>query len=109
MRDSITTLGDTIKRLRAAKGWSQRELARRMQVTSGAVGQWEVNATVPETARLIELTRLFEVSLADLLGSSLDSKSIDAQLVELPDHVRDVLLRSFQAQIAAVRNLKKPE
>ena len=39
--------GDFIRKLRRELGWSQRELAKKLGVTPGSVGQWESSMTKP--------------------------------------------------------------
>ena len=39
--------GDFIRKLRWELGWSQRELAKKLGVTPGSVGQWESSITKP--------------------------------------------------------------
>ena len=39
--------GDFIRKLRWKYGWSQRELAKKLGVTPGSVGQWESSMTKP--------------------------------------------------------------
>ncbi|TPG50685.1 XRE family transcriptional regulator [Rhodanobacter glycinis] len=48
-----------IKTARKAKGWTQSELADHMNVSRGAVAQWEmVKGTRPDPARAMLLTTL---------------------------------------------------
>ena len=53
-----------LKELRAAKGWTQRELAAESGVTRANIARIETNRVTPE---LLTLTRL-----ADALGCSID-------------------------------------
>jgi HTH-type transcriptional regulator/antitoxin HipB len=41
----MQTMGDRIRQLRTARGWSQSELAGRVGVTVGAISQWELGST----------------------------------------------------------------
>lgn len=43
-----TPLGTAIARARQRKRWTQTELARRLGVTRGAVGNWETGNSYPE-------------------------------------------------------------
>lgn len=61
------TLNDRIKKLRKKKGMTQLELAEKVHVTDKAVSKWETGEGNPEITILIELTKLFEVSLDYLL------------------------------------------
>lgn len=42
---AMETMGQRIRRLRQARGWTQEELAQRTGVTLSAVSQWELDAT----------------------------------------------------------------
>jgi len=55
--------------LRKSRGWSQEELGHRLNVTRQTVSKWETGDTTPEMAKLVELSRLFEVSLDRLVSS----------------------------------------
>ncbi len=61
------TLGSRIAALRAAKGLSQEELARRMEVSRQSVSKWETDASVPELDKLLRLSEVFGVSLDSLV------------------------------------------
>lgn len=55
--------------LRRSRGWSQEELGHRLNVTRQTVSKWETGDTTPEMAKLVEMARLFEVSLDRLVSS----------------------------------------
>ena len=60
-------LGARIAALRRAAGWSQGELARKLQVSASAVGMYEQGRREPSVSLLVELSRLFGVSVDYLL------------------------------------------
>lgn len=62
-------IGERIKSARRNAGFTQRELAKKLDVSAGAVGQWETGG-VPATERLAVLAHLLGVSLDWLLGKS---------------------------------------
>ena len=61
---------DIILGLRTKKGMSQEELAERVFVTRQAVSRWENGETTPNTETLKHLSKLFDVSINTLLGST---------------------------------------
>ena len=61
-------LGQRILELRTAFGWSQVELAKRLQVAKQTVSNWENENIQPSVEMLIRLTKLFHVSSDYLLG-----------------------------------------
>ena len=48
-------LADKIVRLRKKNGWSQEELAQKMNVSRQAVSKWESAQTVPELEKILQL------------------------------------------------------
>jgi len=61
------TLGQRIQDGRTALGLSQEGLGERLGVSRQAVSKWEADAAVPDTDKLIALSKLFGVSLNELL------------------------------------------
>lgn len=86
----------TIRALRQSRGWTQAELARRLGVTRNGVNSWEQGLSVPSTACLTDLARVFSVSTDYLLGleqlERIDVTGLDAHdvavLAELADRLR---------------------
>lgn len=62
------TLGQRIAAERKKSGLSQESLGDRLGVSRQAISKWEADAAIPEIDKLIALSRLFSVSVADLLG-----------------------------------------
>ena len=61
------TLSDKIIEERKKKGWSQEELAYKLEVSRQAVSKWESAGSVPDLQRIIQLADLFGVSTDYLL------------------------------------------
>ena len=60
-------LGEKIARLRRKNGWSQEELADKMEVSRQAVSKWESGQTMPDLERILRLSSLFGVTIDYLL------------------------------------------
>ena len=56
--------------LRKAKGLSQEELADKLGVSRQAVSKWERGEASPDTDNLIELAKIYGISLDELVGLS---------------------------------------
>lgn len=68
MAKELFTLSERIKQLREHLGITQAELARRLGLTRSSVNGWEMGFTVPSTAMIVELSKIFHVSSDYLLG-----------------------------------------
>ena len=59
----MRTQGERIKKLRKNKGVTQRELAERLGISEQAVSKWEKNLSNPSTKNLLEIAKIFGVSI----------------------------------------------
>ena len=62
-------LGTNLADMRKRKGLSQEALAEKLGVSRQAVSKWERGESSPDTDTLIELSRLYGVSLDVLVGN----------------------------------------
>ena len=67
-------LADKIIRLRKKNGWSQEELAEKMQVSRQAVSKWESAQTIPDLEKILALSYLFGVTTDYLLKDEIESE-----------------------------------
>ena len=65
---NITSVGQTISRLRKENNMTQMELADLMGISFQAVSNWERGNSMPDITKLPELAELFGVSIDELLG-----------------------------------------
>ena len=65
-------LADKIIQLRKKNGWSQEELAEQMNVSRQAVCKWEGAQSIPDINKLLQLSKLFNVSLDYLLKDEME-------------------------------------
>ena len=67
-------LADKIIRLRKKNGWSQEELADKMNVSRQAVSKWESAQTIPDLERILQLGALFGVTTDYLLKDEIEEE-----------------------------------
>lgn len=79
------TFGEKLYKLRKAQGFSQEALAEKLHTSRQAVSKWENDNGYPETEKIILISKLFQVSLDDLLmeeremGAAYDSAGEDTE------------------------------
>ena len=64
----IFGISERIKELRENAGYSQAELARRLDVTRSSVNAWEMGLSAPTIQYVVAIAKLFHVSSDYLLG-----------------------------------------
>lgn len=67
-------LADKIIRLRKKNGWSQEELAEKMNVSRQAVSKWEGAQTIPDLEKILKLGELFGVTTDYLLKDEIENE-----------------------------------
>ena len=65
-------LADKIILLRKKKGWSQEEFAEQMNVSRQAVSKWESAASTPDLEKILQISKLFNVTTDYLLKNDLE-------------------------------------
>ena len=61
-------LEQQIHMLRKERGWSQTELAKRMQISEKAIKNWERGISKPSASNIVTLAKIFCVSTDYLFG-----------------------------------------
>lgn len=67
-------LAEKITKLRKQKGWSQEELALRLNVSRQSVSKWESMTSLPDLDKIIKLSELFGVSTDYLLRDEMEEE-----------------------------------
>lgn len=71
-------LADKIINERKKNGWSQEELAEKLNVSRQSVSKWEGAQSVPDMQRIVEMSRLFGVTTDYLLKDELEYEAAEA-------------------------------
>lgn len=77
-------LADKIIELRKKNGWSQEDLAERLEVSRQSISKWESAQSVPDMNRIIKMSEVFGVSTDFLLKDELEMKD-DSESNEIID------------------------
>jgi len=67
-------LADKIIELRKKNGWSQEELAEKLNVSRQAVSKWEGALSTPDLGRVLDMARLFGVTTDYLLKDEMEQQ-----------------------------------
>ena len=70
------SIGKAIAELRKKKGWTQTELAEKLNVSDKAVSKWESESGLPEILQLPTMASLFDVSIDYLMTGNEPKKEI---------------------------------
>lgn len=68
------SFGENLIRLRKMKNMSQEDLANEIHVTRQTISKWELGITVPDMDILIDISKLFHISIDELVGNEEEKK-----------------------------------
>jgi len=85
-------LSDNIKSLRKNKGYTQEELAARINVVRQTMSKWEKGFSVPDAEALQRLADVLEVDVKELLGSTIANEQKNDEVVEQLARINEQLV-----------------
>ena len=66
-------LTDKLVKLRKTNGWSQEDLAEKLNVSRQAISRWESGTAQPDASNVLNLSKIFSVTADYLLNDEYDS------------------------------------
>lgn len=85
---NITKTGNLIKELRTEKGFTQKELAEKLNVSTAAVSKWENGKGFPDISILEKLSSKLGISITELIKGerteeNIESDSVAKEIIEI--------------------------
>lgn len=91
-------ISEKIRHLRETAGYSQTQLAKKLDVTRSSVNAWEMGLSTPTIQYVVAMSKLFHVSTDYLLGTETSlSIHLDAYSAE-EQEVLFSIIRYFDSQ-----------
>ena len=75
-RGDVMKFCDKLQKIRKENNITQEGLADKLSVSRQAVSKWESGTAYPDTEKLIQISKIFNVSLDELVNDNKDSSSI---------------------------------
>ena len=69
--------GEKLSVARKAKGFSQEELAAKIEVSRQAVSKWEMDQALPQIDKVLQICSLFKISTDELLQDKMTIQSLE--------------------------------
>ena len=77
-------------KLRKQKGFSQEELANRLNVSRQTISKWEVGESTPDMENLVAISELFEISLDELVLNKVPEEADTSSQVVKSEFYSDI-------------------
>ena len=84
-------LGNKILKLRKEKGYSQEELAEKLDVTRQTISNWELGSTQPNPEQLKGLSKILNVSIDEMLDN--DIKGVIVEKVSNTEKLAGIIIK----------------
>ncbi len=83
--------------LRKSYGYTQDDLARELNISRQAVSKWETGTTIPNLEILLELSKLYDVTINDILEPKVQAQRITdfEQISAIPEEELREALKQF--------------
>ena len=96
--------GRNIKEIRERAGYTQRQVADRLQVTPAAVSKWERNTNEPNIGQVTKMCEMFGCTIQELL--QVEEKFLSGEEIELlsmyrrvPCDVQEIVLTILRSRV----------
>lgn len=83
---------ENLTKLRKGRGWSQEDLADKLDISRQAVSKWEVGSSKPDIDNLMKLSKLFSKSIDELVNNQIVKTEAMSVVVKKRDFKQDILL-----------------
>ena len=98
----IMEFNNKLYELRKQKGFSQEELANRLNVSRQTISKWEVGESSPDMEKLVAISELFDISLDELVLDKAVKKEEPSEQI-----VRSELYSDVKEHVLTEENKKK--
>lgn len=75
-------LAEKIMKLRKQQGWSQEDLAIRLDISRQSVSKWESGSNMPDISLLAELADFYDVSIPEIIDGERKSENMNEEVKE---------------------------
>ena len=76
------TFGEKLKETRKTAGFSQEELAEKLNVSRQAITKWETDTGLPDISNIMTISKLFSIPVDDLISEEKTAVRVKSRLYE---------------------------
>ena len=74
-------LGEKIKSIRKSFGFTQEELAEKLNVSRQTISKWETSVTIPDADNIVAISKLFNITTDELLDYRVETVQKKKQFI----------------------------
>lgn len=90
--------------LRKSHHYTQEDLAQRLDISRQAVSKWETGATIPDIGLLLKISKLYDISINDILEPKIQPQRITdfEQILTIPEKDLETILKQVDTNCLAI-------
>lgn len=94
---NIKIVAKYLQFLRKKNNYTQEDLAKKLDISRQAVSKWETGATIPDLDVLLKISKLYDVTINDILEPKIQPQRIAdfEQISTLPQQELKAVLKQF--------------
>lgn len=92
-------IGAFIAECRKAKGYTQAALAKQLHITNRAVSKWECGRSLPDASIMLDLCKLLDITVTELLEGGRNMERNEAMLLELVKQKQEADKRLLRMEV----------
>ncbi|MBE6021962.1 MAG: helix-turn-helix transcriptional regulator [Cellulosilyticum sp.] len=90
--------GNLIKQLRVKKGYTQQELANKLNVTNKAVSRWENGNSFPDITLLDNLASILDISITELIRGKRETEDEEHKVEQSKEYIVTQVVEEAKVQ-----------
>ena len=94
-------LSDKIIKHRKSNGWSQEDLAEKLNVSRQAISRWENGTALPDAQNILQISKLFGVSADYLLNDEYESDNDIPAVMTATKETETIFLKKKHLHLVA--------
>ena len=96
---NMNIISKYLQLLRKSHNYTQDDLAKKLDISRQAVSKWETGTAIPDLEVLLEISKLYNITINDILEPKVQPKRITdfEQILTIPERELKEVLKQFDA------------
>ena len=82
-------IGRFLKELRKEKGFTQEQIAEKLNVSGRTVSRWETGNNIPDISLLVEIAELYDITIPEIINGERKSENMKEEIKEVAEVMAD--------------------
>lgn len=88
-------IAENLINLRQSKNWTQEDLSNKLHISRQAISKWETGSSIPNLEALLELSRLYKITINEILEPKTSGITCFEEIINLDSSILKTVLSKF--------------